>query len=114
MFRNLKIPDKDAVPVCDGRAWRGIAEAYGTTFVVELFPSTKHSGYYHYVEHCLTDDFLNETQKPVRADGVKAHMTLSLALHNLQLDEFHWQEVSTNDLKLPHHERSGNDNPNAE
>jgi hypothetical protein len=104
MIHNLKLPDPNVPPICDGRAWRGIAEAYGTIFVVELFPSQKHAGYYHYSYHCMNDEYSKETNTPIRADAIKANLTLFLMLENLHLEEFVWEEMKLEERHLPHAE----------
>ena len=97
---------KTTKPVLDGRAWLGKADAYGTTFILELFESRQHPGYYHYAMHCTNDSFCIESKRPVRAaetDGigfwtvVKSHLSME---HGLILDDLVWLEVKPEELPL--------------
>jgi YgiT-type zinc finger domain-containing protein len=99
--------EKRKKPELDGRAWLGKAEAYGTTFTVELFESRQHPGYYHYAMYCVDDSFCDESKKPVIGkdqNGVSPvwdFFTHSLLkMHGPVLDEIEWMEVKPEDLPL--------------
>lgn len=91
-------------PELDGRAWLGKAEFYGTTFVVELFESRQHPGYYHYTTYCADDSFLDESKRPIRAkeeEGMGFWTLFAAVLskeHNLLLNELHWVQVTAEEL----------------
>jgi hypothetical protein len=95
-------------PVLDGRAWLGRAQAYGTTFIVELFESRRHPGYYHHAMYCTDDTFYDESRdnKPMRAqeeDGVSFWTLFRAGLskeHGLVLDDLEWVEVPAEELPL--------------
>ena len=95
-------------PPLDGRAWLGRAQAYGTTFTVELFESRQHPGYYHYAMYCADDSFCDESKdgKPMRAKeegGVSFWTLFKVALskeHGLVLDNLDWVEVPAEELPL--------------
>jgi putative zinc finger/helix-turn-helix YgiT family protein len=93
-------------PELDGRAWLGKAEAYGTTFFVELFESRQHPGYYHFAMYCADDSFCDQSRRPMRAkeeDGVSFWTSFKDGLskeHGLILDDLDWTEVKAEELPL--------------
>lgn len=95
-------------PELDGRAWFGKAEAYGTTFIVELFESRKHPGYYHYAIHCVREGFYDESAKPISAReqaGVNIWTFIRASLTGLDeygpiLDLLEWEETKPEELPL--------------
>jgi hypothetical protein len=91
---------RDVTPILDGRAWVGTGTYYGTEFLVELFESQKHPGYYHYATHCADDRFCGESSKPIKADFLEGSLDLILKEHNLVSAELDWQEVAPADLPL--------------
>lgn len=91
-------------PRLDGSSWLGQAEAYGTTFIVELFTSRLHPGYYHYAMYCTDDSFCDESKLPMNATEEATFWTaldLSLsASHGLTVDDLSWAEVPAEQLPL--------------
>ncbi len=93
-------------PPLDGRAWLGRAEAFGTTFIVELFESRKHPGFYHYAMYCTDDTFCDESRKPVRSKedaGVTFWTVLKASLskeHGLIVDDLEWEDATAEELPL--------------
>lgn len=89
------------MPQLDGRAWLGVAEAYGTRYAFELFESKRHPGYYHYTMFCQADSHCEDSKKPVRADGVEMILKASVSkYHGLTLDDILWHEVKPEELPL--------------
>lgn len=88
------------LPDLNNKAWRGIADAYGTDFVFELTPSAQHPGYYHLASFCLNDAFLDETARPIREDGLVDFVKFALKRHGLALDDITWTELAANEEKL--------------
>ena len=82
-----------ALPVLDGRAWTGRGKYYGTTFVVELFESRKHPGYYHSATYCIDDDFCHESEKPMRADVLQEYLDTIVQRHGLVIADMEWTEA---------------------
>ena len=93
-------------PPLDGRAWLGRSQAYGTTFMVELFESRQHPGYYHYAMYCADDTFCDESKRPMRAKeeaGVSFWTLFKSGLsreHGLILDDLEWMEAQPDELPL--------------
>lgn len=93
-------------PPLDGRAWLGQAEAYGTTFIVELFESRKHPGYYHYAYYCTDDSFCDESRNPISAKeqpGINFWMIFKAGLSDrlgLVIDDLEWLDVPAEELPL--------------
>lgn len=87
-------------PVLDGRAWLGKAGFYATWFLVELFESRKHPGYYHYATYCKDDSFCDESKQPMKSDFLQSHLDLLLKGHNLLVGELNWCEVVATELPL--------------
>jgi hypothetical protein len=96
-------------PVFDGRSWAGVARAFGTRFVVELFESRRSPGCYHYAAHCTSDGFANESEKPVSVSPlaptgepailVILRMFIS-RLHGLTMNDFCWSETTGDELPM--------------
>lgn len=91
-------------PRLDGSSWLGQADAYGTTFIVELFASRQHPGYYHYAMYCTDDTFCEESNRPTNATDEASFWTwfeLSISTsHGLAIDDLRWVEVSPEQLPL--------------
>jgi hypothetical protein len=93
-------------PRLDGRAWLGRANAFATTFLVELFESRQHPGYYHFAMYCTDDSFCDESKRPMRAkeeDGVSFWTLFKAGLskeHGLVVDDLDWIEVKPEELPL--------------
>ncbi len=88
-------------PVPDGRSWKGLAEAYGETFIAEFWESGKNPGYYHYAVMCLADGFNDESRRPIRAGAALDFLTRSLNKHHgLTIKEFVWCAVHFDTLVL--------------
>jgi hypothetical protein len=93
-------------PPLDGRAWFGHAQAFGTSFMVELFESRQYPGYYHYAMYCTDDTFCDESKRPLRAKeeaGVSFWTLFKAGLskeHGLVLDDLEWVEVPAEELPL--------------
>jgi len=86
-------------PSLDGRAWLGVATAYGTQFVIEVFESKRHPGYYYFLVACLADSFCDEMQRPVKAYAVEEFLRAALTRqHGVTLDDFQWEEKQPNEL----------------
>jgi hypothetical protein len=88
------------LPVLDGRAWVGVGVYYGVEFLVELCESKEHPGYYLFATHCAGDKFLDESQRPMKAEFVQSNLDLVLKQHNLLATELSWREVPPTDLIL--------------
>jgi hypothetical protein len=97
----LKLPDPNAPPFCDGRTWRGGCRKHGTTFVVELFPAGN-ADYYHYTIYREDKNIMRETDVSLPAAQLKAHLTLALMLEDLHLDDLAWEETTLEALTLAH------------
>lgn len=96
-------------PVFDGRLWRGMSPAYGMHFVIELFPSVEHPGYYHISVAGVTETPPNadvtDTKRPIRADGVPMMLKIALKREGLCMADVTWQELPDNAaLMLAHPE----------
>jgi hypothetical protein len=89
-------------PILDGRSWVGTGSYFDTVFVVELFESRKHPGYYHYATFCAADDFSDESKKPMKADFVQQHLNLIMRPHGLVVGDLDWKQAPTAKLPLPH------------
>jgi hypothetical protein len=87
-------------PALDGRAWVGRGHYYGTGFLVELFESQKHPGYYHYAAYCLDDSFCDESKRPVKADFLQENLDLILKDHGLVVADMVWRDVPAKELTL--------------
>jgi hypothetical protein len=87
-------------PVLDGRAWLGRGKYYATSFLVELFESQKHSGYYHYATYCADDSFCDESKKPMKSDFLQDNLDLILKDHGLIVGDMKWCEISAKELPL--------------
>ena len=60
-------------PTLDSKAWLGTGRYYATSFLVELFESKKHPGFYHYATYCADDTFCEETKLPMKAGFLQAN-----------------------------------------
>jgi len=98
---NLKLPDPAAPPFCDGRTWRGGCRMGGSTFIIELFPAEL-TDHYHYSIYREKKDVISDTDDPLPASAVKAHLTLALMLDDLHLDDLAWEEITSDELVLRH------------
>jgi hypothetical protein len=87
-------------PFLDGRAWLGKGNYYGTSFLVELFESKKHPGFYHYATYCADDTFCDESKRPMQASFLQGHLDLILKDHGLVSADLEWREVSAAELPL--------------
>src|SRR5262245_31109106 len=87
-------------PLLDGRAWLGAGSYYGTSFLVELFESQKHRGFYHYATYCADDSFCDESKRPLRADFLQGHLNAILKDHGLVGTDLEWREVQAVELPL--------------
>lgn len=80
-------------PDLDGKTiWIGVSTAYGEQFAIELYPSKEHPGYYHIAMLCLADTFIDETRRPVRADGVEDYARYLLNQHGLVVADIYWSK----------------------
>lgn len=94
------------LPDLDGKTiWIGISTAYGEQFIMELYPSKEYLGYYHIAMACLADTFacyhdeagvllglIDQTRRPVRADGVEERARYLLNQHGLVVADMHWSK----------------------
>ena len=85
---------KTVTPTFDGKIWRGKAHAYGTHFVVEVFPSVKYPGHYHTCLFCNDDNFVDETNKPIRADAGLMALQFMLKTAGLVVADMAWEELA--------------------
>jgi hypothetical protein len=87
-------------PLLDGRAWLGTGRYYRTVFLVELFESQKHPGYYHYATYCTDDTFCDESKQPMQAAFLQGHLDLILKDHGLVGTDLEWLEIQAVELPL--------------
>ena len=88
------------IPTLDGRAWLGTGSYYATSFLVELFESQKHSGFYHYATYCADDTFCDESKRPMNASFLQGHLDLILKDHGLVSTDLEWREIPASELPL--------------
>ena len=89
------------LPETNGQTYRGITEAYGTSFVIEFGESKKHPGYYHYSICCLGDKFYDESIKPILASALLPLLQRLLNKdHGLTLNELNWEIIKTEESIL--------------
>lgn len=104
---NYNMPPNTAVPILNGRAFRGMALAYGTLFVIELFGSSSHPGYYHYMVACIDDAEYEFSHRPMKVGIPELWQSINYVLqsaHGIGLQDVKWREVSRGEL-LPMSQR---------
>lgn len=98
--------DTNQLPILDGRAWLGVADAYGTRFIIQLWEDPKHAGYYHYAFSCVDDTHVDESTRPIGIAALEVCGTSLIVVvgrmvteqHGVTLDEFDWAEKPVADL----------------